>query len=299
MDQDQLDKYFEKIALHFKGNRGIVGERVLEIGKHEESIKENLVHAFGGFAHLLDPFLDFYLESLQLCASRSQQDWSWKSIVIISMHVSSFWRFRASYIIFWSGYYADALSLIRGLYENAILLAAIGGEAINVSDMHSRLTDTEIQELSIEEALKKIRTHHIKLDKKLSEVMVGKESRLTEKSQKEIKRFVNIMHDSIHKSRMNFTWLVEPLIKGDHHLPFLPEYSEKSASLYVNFSLFTGWMMLRCIGLLQVKHNEFGEAWMAKYEVLDESFKISVADFEKPMGRAIEELVNTKFVFNL
>lgn len=114
---------------------------------------------------------------------------------------------------------------------------------------------------------------------------------------KNLEIFLRLLHNAVHKCKLNLVRYYSPWVEGKRPFPLFPEYDEEYASIYANASQFIGWMIVRTLPLLQGNDIEFSEDWRRKYRVLDESFQEAIAGFPKQMGRSIEELIASKFNF--
>jgi len=299
MNNSNITKWQRRIEKTFHGKLGIVGERLLKLESNEKLLAKKLTARFSGYVCLMDAFLDFYLETLQLLNSRKSSEWTKMQAVITGIHVPTFWRFRASYLIFLDGYLIDAASLLRAIFENTLQIVALKLEIISIDEVFGKLKVEKSQNLNDKEIYKLIRDYTIKSDNKVRAQLIGEESGLSSTAIDDLKVFVNLLHSFVHKSKFNIVRYYGPWVRGEHPLPLYPVYDEDHATLYINFSMFIGWMLSKTFSLLQINNKEFSNKWHIKYRTLDKSFKEAVAGFPKRLGRSIEELVTKKFDFVL
>lgn len=91
-------------------------------------------------------------------------------------------------------------------------------------------------------------------------------------------------------------------LKGTAPLPVLPKYKEAPLSMFMNRFSEVAWMTHRLIPLIQPPGVAFPAKWAEKWNVLDESFRTTVASLTeqlgKPIGAAMVAFVVAKFPFN-
>lgn len=299
MVEDRVTKWQHRIEETFRGPSGIVGERLLKLKNVESQIFEYMLERFSGYVRLMDAFLDFYIETLQNVATRERSKWTTMISVLSGIHIPTFWRFRASYLIFWDGYFIDAVSLLRAILENVLQISALKHEIITLDEVFGKLKSEDSKNLSEEEAYKLIRKNIKKSDTKVYSQLIGKNSGLSANAIKDLETFFRLLHNAVHKSKLNFLWFWGPWSRCERGFPIFPKYNEDTATLYTNSSMFIGWMVTRTFPLLQINPKEFPKNWHSKYQVLDESFKEAVANFPKRLGHSVEELIAKKFNFNI
>ncbi|MBW2342791.1 MAG: hypothetical protein JRF53_02035 [Deltaproteobacteria bacterium] len=295
MEKDSIAKWQRRIEQTFKGPNDIVGERVLNINAIENDLQTYMINKFTGYVTLMDSFFDFYSETLNnLTARKGVMEWPKDKLFITAILVPNFLRFRASYLLFWRGYFTEGLSLLRGIFENVLEVAAIGLGVISTDEIFGQPKDGFKEGLSDEENQKLIRSSTIKGDQKVRLFMIGEKSGLSQAAVKDFKVMFTNLHNTVHKTKFNTLWQLEKLIKEKKAFYVYPTYDEGLAASYLNISYFMGWMVLHLLPLLQLYKEEFSDEWLKKYRVLDESFQFVVKDFKRPLGRSVEELIEKK-----
>ncbi len=284
---DKVQKWQDKIIETFKGPSNICGEKIFILKKEEDKIKNFLLKNLKGFFFIMDAFFDFSIETLQNLTKIKRLKWPKKAPIITVIQVVTFWRFRASYIAFYNGYYIDATSLLRAIYENVLLIAALRLNLIEIDDVFGKLKIEDSKEFSEKEIENLIRKYNRESESKINSYFFGKGSGLSSFAKKHLKIFKMNLHNSVHKCKVNFFYYYGNWSKRQKNLPIFPEYNEDLASFYTNSCMFIAWIVLRTLPFLQVK-----------YKILDESFREMIEGFPKPLGRAMEELVEKKFTFN-
>lgn len=299
MNKERIAQLEKRIDDTFAGKGGTVGgDHLADLIKHEKQMSQHLILKFRGYVGLMDAFFDFYIETHRKASDREETKWPHKTIIFTLMHIATLWRFRASYLDFWNGYFVDASSHLRAVLENVFSIAALHSGITTAREMFGDGGLEETKNRSGEEAYKLLRTRVSKCDKKIRRNMIGKQSGLSPDAQKDLRILVRSLHMSVHKAQINFISGYEKWVVQHQPLSFFPPYDEDWVSLYLNFSLFLGWMVTRTLPLLQIRSGEFSSRWGEKYNVLNESFQVAVGEFPKRLGRSVEELINKKFEFD-
>jgi len=138
-------KWQKRIEDTFFGPSGVVGESIFKLKQNEDTLERRYVQNedtlfnllfkdFRGYAYLMDAFFGFYADTFELIKKRQERKWPNKISLITGIHVPTFWRFRASYIIFWKGYFVDAIDLLRSILENALTIIALNKDIITVEN---------------------------------------------------------------------------------------------------------------------------------------------------------------------
>ena len=297
MSKEVISKWQERIEETFHGPKGIVGEKLQDLMVIEDEVGVELVTYYKGYVRLMDSFLDFYMESIDHLSSREAVDWSKKDVLTTVFHIATFRRFRASYKLFWSGYFIDGLSLLRAIFENVLQIVSVYNERISIDDVFGNLKIEDSKDMSIEEIQKTLRTNIFKTDKKVSENLIGKKSGLSQATQSRLEAFMWQLHNSVHKSKTFILHHYAPWIRGEKHMPKYPTFDIDLSSLCIAYSTYIGWMCTRILPTIQRVPCEFPSGWITKYKVLDESFETAVLSANTDASRAIQELVIKKLDF--
>lgn len=172
MARKSVAKWLKRIEDTFSGPTGVVGESILRLEVRETELFNSLFKTFSGYVRLLDAFLGFYVETLELIGKRRDQKWPDKIPVITAFHIPTLWRFRASNIVFWKGYCIDAVGLLRGVLENALSIIALNKGVIT---MENAFADVPIQRIKNGDTdwQERIRRGIRKTDNKVCEALIG------------------------------------------------------------------------------------------------------------------------------
>ena len=299
MNDEKIEAWQNKIIDTFIGKSGLSGERVLGLETHEETfISPEIISNLKGFFYIMDAFLDFLIETSETFSKETIISWSKNGPLFFCIQRLSFWRLRASYIIFRKGYYIDAVSLLRGIYENVLLIEALKRGVIEVDEVFGRLKVEDSKNLPEKQINYLIKKFNNETNSRIKNYFIGQNSKMSEKSIKLLKSMERTMHNSVHKSRLTFFYYYGDWLKGEKDLPIFPKYDEKLATTYTNICIFISWMFLKTIPHFLLKVEDFGKDWKHKFKVLDESLREMIKNFPKPLGKAIIELVDLKFTVN-
>lgn len=293
MVKKDVAKWQRRIEDTFCGPTGVVGESIFKLEEREQTLFNFLVNTFCGYVRLMDAFLGFYTETLELIKERQERKWPDKVPVITAIHIPTFWRFRASYIIFWRGYFIDAVGLLRGVLENALTIIALNKDVVTVENAFADISNEKIKNGKVD--WREIKTGVKKTENKIRDALLGNKSSLTTETKEEFRKTFSTMHNSVHRSKINILRYYVPWAKGEKPFPLMPVYDEDLATLYTNLSTFFAWMLVKTFPFLEIQKNEFPEVWRKKYKILDESFEESIRNFPKKSGRSVEEFIAKTF----
>jgi hypothetical protein len=295
--QEKVRLWQERLELTFSGPNNIIGENTYLIDEQEKTNSLISNSKFRGYTVLMDSFFDFYLETLNNLNSRQPDKWNELVTVYTTNLVVAFWRLKASYNLFWQGYFFDATSLLRTIFEISMEISALYSKTIKLEDIFYKKHD---QSLSEEEIRKSYANQSANTSKKVTDSIIGKDSGLSDETKKTFIIFKDLLHKSIHNSRLAFFSYYREWREGKRSLPILPTFDETHATLYTNYTAPICWMIVRALFLLQVEENEFSEEWQNKYKVMDESFLQVIDNIpNKDWRPAFPELIEKKFTFTI
>lgn len=293
MTKEVVAKWRRRIEDTFHGPAGIVGESVLKLEKNENALYEFLLNNFCGYVRLMDAFLGFYIETLDLIKRRQLRKWPNKLPVITAFHIPTLWRFRASYTTFWKGYYIEATGLLRGVFENALTIIALNKDIITTRNAFSDIAEQKIRNGKID--MREIRLGIKKTDSRIRDKLLGTGSSLSRETQKDFEEVFRLMHNSVHRSRINILRYYVPWVSGEKPFPLMPFYDQDLVGLYMHLSGLFGWILVRTFPFLETEEGEFPISWMKKRRVLDECFEESLRDLPKNSRRSYKEFIEKTF----
>jgi hypothetical protein len=251
---------------------------------------QSLYSKTGGYATLMDAFLDFYLQTqLESCDHGTS-----RNAFEVALFQATFWRFRASEIIFWRGYYYDAAAHLRAIFENIFYYGAVRNGYVGELSLFD-IPGLSQQGLSDREKRKLVARHQRSITELVRKRMIGSDSGLSDGDQEIIQSVIRSLHSHVHRTESTFVDLYFRLVGGEP-VRLIPEVDLEKASQFMNMSVLAGWSLTRLLPSLSQKEL-FTEQWRHRYEVLDESFAFYLADFDKPIARAFERFIAAKLTF--
>jgi len=293
MAKEAVAKWQRRIEDIFHGSAGIVGESVLKLKKRENALYEFLLNNFCGYVRLMDAFLGFYIETLDLIKRRQQKKWPNRLPVITAFHIPTLWRFRASYIVFWKGYYIEGTGLLRGVFENALTIIALNKDIITIKNAFSDIPEQKIQTGKID--MGEIRLGIKRTDSRIRNKLLGRDSSLSIETQKDFTEVFRLMHNLVHRSRINILRYYVPWASGKKPFPLMPFYDQDLVGLYMHLSRLFGWILVKTFPFLEIEEAEFPITWRKKRRVLDESFEESLGDLPENSRRSYKEFIEKTF----
>ena len=289
----------KRLEQHFSVHN-LVGGHLLDIIDAEKDYGEFVVKTFHGQSVLIDSFLSFYIETI-----RAAQDWissnGWQSDApnyapIYLFYVVTFRSFRACENLLTCGYPLDGYALLRDIKDRAISLAAV---AQNITTFPRVYGYADIKEPSPQEwaRSKKNRKHeeHRVLDR-----MIRANSGLPDDIRQHLKRWEQLFHEEVHGSRCTYFLEGGKWMLGKASLPIAPTPNQQSIVMYMNRSSEIGWLLARLLPFLQPVEKAFGDSWVQRQMILDDSFRVMIKSFSKlgkPIADAFTYFVEHKFKF--
>ena len=291
MKEKNSEEWLNRLNIEFYDKAGfLLSKNYPELTNKEKELEKYLKsNYYYGFSQLMPVFFSFCLDTYLYLANRKIKNLPYKNILYNIIHIPTFWRLRASYIIFWQGYYVSAAGLLRGVIENLFTIIAVGNNLISENDALMYYTDmSEKGEITYEEMNKRIR----KTNSIIANALYGKDSKLSYKTKKIIKdTIMKTLHNCVHKSSNAIALYARDWINGTP-FPMFPKYHQDLSRLYLNTAFLFGWIFVRTLPLLQLEENKFSKGWKKKYQILDELFKDVIDSIPLEFARAGEEFVS-------
>lgn len=296
MDVSQWQKRLEE---NFTIN-GHVGGNLFEVFESERACGDHFIRSFYGQSVLIDSFQHFFIATL-----KDARKWvianGWPKNcpsygAIYVYYLVMFRRFRACETLLLKGYPFDGYALLRGLKEQAILLAGI---VHNLTTLTAVFGAEDVQGLT-EDDFKRITKLRKKEEGRVFGILLRKDSGLPQETIKELGIWERMFHEEVHGSKFSFGAELLKWSRGKGEPSIGPTLDETSWSNYMNRAVEIGWLIVRLFPYLQPTENAFGEGWHRKHEILDDSFRCaeqSLSENCKEIGEAIMKLVDEKFSF--
>ncbi|MEQ1916260.1 MAG: hypothetical protein ABL856_06005, partial [Gallionella sp.] len=209
----------------------------------------------------------------------------------VGRHTMSFRELRAAELLCHSGYPMQGYSLLRNMFEQAVLMSAV---------MQNLTTVEAIEGIGKGLDINRVKFERINEEKRIFGLMYGRKSGLSENTISELAKWDSLFDMEVHGNRLSKTDTLDWL-KQKESLAFVPKFNELYLAMFMNRINEISWMQLRTLPSLQPEPLSFGDDWTVKWKVLDESFKAAVESLGTQLGKkispAIIELVETKFPF--
>lgn len=298
-------EFLERLGRYF-GSGGVIGTRLLPVVNAEQNYGTYVEDYVHGYRVLTESFHDFYVETLDRAAvgafhgqlPQTDQTYAWLYLT----HVTNFRSLRAAENLLLRGYPLDGYALLRDLKDRALYLGAVVGGLSTIPALNGLRTPDLPPKGWTWEDYQKVRNSRKKEERRVKKLMIGNESGLDEADLNELKKWDEFFHEEVHGSRLTFIGVMKTMLI-DKQLPSLnPAPDNKGIGMYVNRSNEICWLFLRTLPFLQLSPRAFGEEWKEKWQVLDESFRLSVEGLserdKKIAASFIIALVDAKFPFS-
>jgi len=290
MKKNDSEEWLNRLTTEFYNDGFLLSTNYLDLINNEKILENDLKsNYYYGFSKLMPAFFSLCIDTYLCLTSRKIKNLPFKNILYNILHIPTFWRLRASYMIFWKGYYVSAAELLRAVIENLYTIIAVENKLIPEKDAVMYYSDMkENEKISYKEIEKRI----IKRDEMIKNAFYGKDSKLSSKTKEIIKEIImKNLHNCVHKSNNAIALYARDWINGSP-FPIFPRYHQDLSRLYSNTAILFGWIFLKTLPLLELEENEFSEKWKKKYQVLDKLFKDAIDSLPLETGRAIEEFVS-------
>jgi hypothetical protein len=261
--------------------------------KHQEAILQ-----FKGYLALSDAFKCFFLETVELintdCRPRVTAPLSEFYAIFVPRLAHNFQSLCGAERVAICGYPYHAYTLLRNIFDNLTLTSAA---LQKLTDFYS-IEGVEPGKTVDIAAVKKLRKN---TEHSVRRKMTGSESGLTQQTLDELTKWDALFDFEVHGARLSLA-ATQGWMKGVEPLPVLPRFEAMQFAMFMNRYCEVGWMAHRLIPMLQPPGVLLPSAWRDKWQVIDESFELTVNSLThqlgKKIGTAIVELVKAKFPFN-
>ncbi len=284
--EEEVADWQQKLEATFSGPSGIHGERLLDLENHEAEHKALAVSTLQGFVRLMDAFFDFSIQTFREAFKNPDE----LDPVDVSAFVANLWRFRTSYNIFWDGYYFDATSHLRGVYENILHYGALHNGYISRAQLWIR----PIPEESPKDFERRSLREGIEVERIVRSHMVGSESGFDDDTQEKFRIFFGMLHKHVHRSRTTAVFLLGDAISDEKGISIMPRFDLEKAHHYGTVVGFLAWCFTRLLRTL-LKNDLHSEEWRKRLHVLDESFNFTIIG--KPFSDGIQRFMAEKYKF--
>jgi hypothetical protein len=211
----------------------------------------------------------------------------------------AFRRTRAATLLSIKGYPGAALASLRDIKDRSIQLAALFTGRTTYSELQGIPKDQKALVASKEGDIER-RKARILLERQLNDECYGKASGLAPDVVTALGNWSDMFNLETHGSHLSYASSAYEWLIGKAPLGIVKVGDDLMEAMYMNRFNEVSWMMHRLLPFLQIE-NGFGEGWVGKWWVLDESiWQVQLAlseDNKKTIGNAFIAFVDAKFPF--
>jgi len=246
-------------------------ESKLVMDSWEKFNEKYLMQKYKNYDPTIQTFLKFYLMSLSLSLYRNKENWTKKEAMLTGISTITFWRFRASYLIFKKGFPVESISLLRGIFENILTINALLRDIVNTENVFAEISpDIDFSNKAL--VAKELKKGTFKLNRKIKNTIIGDDSPLSLETRKFFETIFRVMHNSTHRSMSNIIRHVFPWYQGKKILFPLPLPEDELLRAYMNLSLFLAWIIINLLPKIYKKDIDKIKLFKNNYDSLNKSF---------------------------
>ena len=250
------------------------------------------VKDFSGFMTLLDATQDFALQTYD----EAQRHGHILNVFGVAFVGAAWRRLRVALNEFYSGYYNDAASNLRSVFESLLYLGAVAHGYIKFDALLDASHKLDFTRASEAERLKVERDVQRDTDGTIKRKMRGKESGMSKDDQDELELMFNVLHAHVHKASSTIIDFIGEMM-ADQRMPSIaPTFDELKASRFTHTAVCIAWAFMRVLPCLSLP-SRFSQDWQKRQVVLEESFHFYLAAWDKPLGPAFMRFMETKMTF--
>ncbi len=237
----------------------------------EKDNEKDIIQKYKNYHSAIQTFLKFYLMSLNLSLQRNKENWTKKETMLTGISTVTFWRFRASYLIFKKGYPVESTSLLRGIFENILTMNALLKDIVNTENVFAEMP-SNIDLSNKKLVAKELKSGIFKLNIKIKNTIIGNKSPLSSEARNIFETIFRVMHNSTHRSMSNIIRYVFPWYQGKKILFPLPLLEDELLGAYINPSLYLAWITINFLPKIYKKDIYKIKLFKKNYDSLNKSF---------------------------
>lgn len=288
---DQIAVWQLGIEQTFTNSEGVFGERIVPIDASELRHKARVECELRGFDRIMGAFQDFAKMTVDEATLHGENVESFRLLVMLS----TLRRFRAAINLFYLGYYFEAASLLRAVFENVVYLGALLNNFVGEWENWG-VKPFQVSR-SAPDISKKARIDNFReLDKALKKKMWGEESGLTCDEQDLLNTLVDALHSHVHRTESAMFFSLKNWHETGCPIMLSSELNLQHASTVSTAFDVTAWGLLKVLPFLS-KPNLYSAEWRRKYLALNGSFREYARLNGKPINNAIQSFIDSKFNF--
>lgn len=274
------------------------GRRLASLFSAEAMHSETSAYTLIGYATLAEASKYFFFQTIDLLNSETtpkvQQPLPAMYPFFIERMVHYFRSLRAAELTSGQGYPMHGYTLLRNIFDSVILTSAVALGKTDFQKLEGLNPDGTFDRTTY-------RKQRRKEEEAVRLVMTGKTSELSSETLDELAAWDVLFDHETHGGVLTRAHTTDWL-RGSKPLSLVPEFSENIFALFVNRYCEISWMTHRLLPLIQPQGLPFAQPWKDKWASMDKCYQSIVeslsTQLNKKIGRAIVELVNSKFPFN-
>lgn len=287
-----MDKaQYEKLLAEIGGGGEITG---LECHESQLQAENDVIAAiereFGMLLLFGDALNQFYVDTIRAFSSKLSPVNSQMTMVCFHWHIVSCTRYRAAFDLWKKGYYFEAATLSRTLWETALTLAGLKKGIVTIEAMFGG---------KIEDGIKKSAAEIISLikeaDKAIQSALIWKNPNLSLAARSAVNTLQQMMNQATHKSNLGITSNLSKQLKGER-IPIFTRFDPQQVGMSWNILQCSMWPLMATVAYLEQLRPHDEQLWDSRYEKLmaffEETNKRSFIDIAGGFG----EVVQTVFV---
>jgi hypothetical protein len=274
------------------GPQGIIGERVLALSQAEKLHRQQSVNNFKGLMSLMDAFQDLCLHGIDDAKIHRHVI----NVFALAFVVATCRRLRVALNEFYNGYYYDASSHLRAVFESVMYLGAVANGYIRYDALLEAGNRMNVTNTSERERLKIEREVQLEIDGTIKRRMRGKESGLSTDDQHELDQLFVMLHSHVHKSSSSVIELIGSTMIDNTFPMVAPTLDVKRASVFANVAVCVAWAFSRLLPCLSMPDRFSGE-WRSRASVMEEAFRGYLSGWTSPISPAFHRFMESKLTF--
>ena len=237
-----------------------------------------------------DALKQFYVDTIREFSSKLSPVNSQMTMVCFHWHVVSCTRYRAAFDLWKKGYYFEAATLSRTLWETALTLAGLKKGVVTIEVMFGGKIEDGIKK-SADEIISLIK----KADNAIQSDLIWKNQELSADARSAVNLLQQMMNQATHKSNLAIASNLSKQLKGEN-IPIFTRFDSQLVGMSWNILQCSMWPLITTMAYLEQLCPHDKHIWNNRYEkllaVFDETNKSSSIE----TARGFREVVQTVFV---
>lgn len=270
------------------GGGEYIGEQYHSASKKaEDHVTGQIKRRLGTLLLFGDAINQFYVDTIgafspQLSASQPQ-------VTMFSMHwhIVSSTRCRAAFDLWKRGYYFEAATLSRTLWETALTLAGLQKRIVTIEELFGGRVQEGVKQ-DTRKMLRSVQNADLKVQKEL----LWENTSLAQETRQALNAFMHVMNQSTHKS--NLAVSVNINRQSQHQtIPIFSHYDEVYVGMAWNIFFVAIWSLSITLKYVELLHPAETTSWHTRYDKLLCAFKElsnSLSEDVREFGKVIDEV---------